>query len=65
MAVPDFICRGCYWRSDHGKVKCRRAVKQVLVCNTKSMYREVSARSAGGLSKDGTECRYFEDKKKP
>jgi hypothetical protein len=61
MAKPDFICRDCYWRVDNqSKVKCRREVKQKLVCNVKSMYRMVSARSSGSLSKDGLKCKYFD-----
>lgn len=61
MAKLDFICRDCYWRADNqSKVKCRREVKQILVCNVKSMYRMVSARSSGALSKDGMKCKYFE-----
>lgn len=61
MAKPDFICRDCYWRVDNqSKVKCLREVKQIVVCNVKSMYRIVSARSSGALSKDGMKCKYFD-----
>ena len=61
MAQLDYICRECRWRNKNsGKLKCRREVKSVLVCNYKSMYRMVSARSAGALSKDGTKCKYFD-----
>ena len=64
MAKPDFICKDCYWRVDNqSKVKCRREVKQIVVCNVKSMYRTISARSAGALAKDGMSCKYFDKKK--
>ena len=64
MAKPDFICKDCYWRVDNqSKVKCRREVKQIVVCNVKSMYRMISARSAGALAKDGMSCKYFSKKK--
>ena len=64
MAKLDFICKDCYWRVDgHSKIKCRREVKQLLVCNVESMHRMVSARSDGALSKDGMKCKYFDKKK--
>lgn len=61
MAKLDFICKDCRWRVDNqSRLKCRREVKMILVCNVKSMYRMVSARSSGALSKDGMNCKYFE-----
>ena len=61
MAKHDFICKDCRWRVDScSRVKCRREVKIILVCNVDSMYRMVSARSSGALSKDGTKCKYYE-----
>ena len=64
MAKPDYICKECTYRRDtQGRVKCVAEARRELVCNTKSMYRSVSARSAGCLSKDGTRCKYFEKKK--
>lgn len=63
MAKLDFICKECRWRVDNqSRLKCRREVKQILVCNVKSMYRMVSARSSGSLSKDGMKCKYFVEK---
>lgn len=63
MAVLDFICKNCYWRVDNQtKLKCRRGVAVKLVCNTKSMYQQVSARSSGALSKDGMTCKHFSEK---
>lgn len=61
MAKLDFICKDCRWRVDNqSRLKCRREMKMILVCNVKSMYRMVSARSSGALSKDGMNCKYFE-----
>lgn len=60
MAVLDFICKDCLWRVDmQSKTKCRRDVKQLLVCNSKYMYKSISARSYGCLSKDGMHCKYY------
>lgn len=61
MAVLDFICGDCRYRVDNcGRIKCRREVGVKLVCNIDSMYRTVSARSSGALSKDGMNCKYHE-----
>lgn len=61
MAKLDFICKDCRWKVDkQSHLKCRREVKKILVCNVKSMYRMISARSSGALSKDGMKCKYFE-----
>ena len=60
MAKLDFICKDCRWKVDNqSRLKCRIEVKIILVCNVKSMYRMVSARSSGALSKDGLKCKYF------
>ena len=61
MAKLDFICKDCRWRVDsYSRVKCKREVKQITVCNIKSMFRTISARSAGCISNDGTKCKYYE-----
>ena len=65
MAKLDFICKDCFWRVDNqSKLKCRKEVKQILVCNIKYIYRMISARSSGCLSKDGMNCKYFSPKNK-